>query len=879
VHECAHGLDGRHLQDAIGQQPNLAAEKRNSARSACSRHADDSAYHPRMMHRPPGLFCMSLLAIAAAYSPAVEPDAADLLDLARTGAGLVVRIGTTDGQLEANLAANGRTLVHGLALTDAARDQARARILASPNSTYGLASVATWQDRTRLPYATNLATALIADLDALGGAAPAREELERVVAPGGTLLLREKGRWARTVKPRPAEMDNWGHFDHGADGGGTSNDQLVQPVRQQQWLAELMPTPDSGNPAGYDPGAGIRVVGRYAIVDVNDRHGLPEGSRERETWVLQCRDAFNGLPLWSLPRASAVARKRWALAATDAGVFTWLKAGEPLTALDLGTGKPLRTYAGAIATKENLDGDVLQVRVAGQSLIAGTGDRLQCYEVATGKLRWEQAREDRRFLAPVLDERRGRVYCILAQADPAKRFTGRWPVTRVATGVLALDLATGRQVWECGDAASVPVTGSKGEPLPRGIGQLVPGDHHLVVFGSAAISGGDLPYIGSIDLASGKLVQGNDAPFKRDYNVSSYNAVWRDGAAWFAGAFNRLWRFDPATGQVDVILNHSWNQRCTRLAATPKWFLFGQTAFLAPDASGEQVSVTRAGCALPSTPANGMTYFTPTACGCTTIRRGFQAMTGEPAAPPIPDAARLTAGSRPPLGPFPVAAIPAGLVAADWLKQRRAGFAASAPVPMAGLELATLPHQHRVQATRNGTPLWSFVADARISGPVVVAGDCAVFGAHDGCVYAVDATGKLRWRYRLAPSERWIAVDGQLESTWPIYGVALLDGALVASAGTHVELDGGVRVAALDPATGKPLWTRELAKHPSPLAPGGKASPIVAHSFINSVPRIANGRITLGDGGRAGGEFQFDPSEETAALNHRLNTPPPKPRK
>ncbi len=305
-----------------------------------------------MRLRSPGWFRVGSLALIAAFSRAVEPGAAELLRLAGTDSGLVLRLGTTDGQLEADLAGSGRVLVHGLALTDAARDQARTRILGAANSRYGLASVATWSDRTRLPYATHLATVLIADLDALGGAAPARGELERVVAPGGALVLRAKGKWARATKPRPEEMDNWGHFDHGADGAGTSNDRLVEPVRQQQWLAELMPTPDAGNPAGYDPGAGIRVVGRYAIVDVNDRYGLPEGSRERETWVLQCRDAFNGLPLWSLPRQSVVARKRWALAVTDGGVFTWLKAGEPLTALDLATGAPLRTYAGAIATKE-----------------------------------------------------------------------------------------------------------------------------------------------------------------------------------------------------------------------------------------------------------------------------------------------------------------------------------------------------------------------------------------------------------------------------------------------------------------------------------------------------------------------------------------------
>jgi outer membrane protein assembly factor BamB len=195
---------------------------------------------------------------------------------------------------------------------------------------------------------------------------------------------------------------------------------------------------------------------------------------------------------------------------------------------------------------------------------------------------------------------------------------------------------------------------------------------------------------------------------------------------------------------------------------------------------------------------------------------------------------------------------------------------------MGALELVAITHQHRIEATREGKAEWSFLADGRISAPPVVIGELAVFGAHDGCVYAIGSDGRLRWKYLLAPCERMIGVNAQLESSWPVYGAAAMDGHVIASAGTHVELGGGVTVLALDPASGRVRWVKRLQKHPSEIPVGGKGANIVAYSFINSVPRIEGGEVVLGDGGRRGGEFRFAPDESEAALNARLNSPPRK---
>lgn len=222
--------------------------------------------------------------------------------------GLVVHLGATDGKLESEItSADGKFLVHALAADDGKRDAARATLLSE--NLYGLASVSTWHEKSRLPYATNLANLVIAD-PAEFPSPPGKEELLRIVALGGSLLIRENGGYSPIRKPRPEAMDNSDHFDHDARGTGASSDMLVEPVRQQQWLTSLMPIPAEGNPAGYDPGAGVRVSGRFCLMDVNDSRLAPEKSKKSDLWELHCRDAFNGTPLWSIPRDADASRTR-----------------------------------------------------------------------------------------------------------------------------------------------------------------------------------------------------------------------------------------------------------------------------------------------------------------------------------------------------------------------------------------------------------------------------------------------------------------------------------------------------------------------------------------------------------------------------------------
>lgn len=821
---------------------------------------------------------MACLAFGATAS--AQEDPLGLLDTTKIRGGLLVHVGVTDGQIEEVIARRRTFLVHGLALDDGSCERGRSAVIANGN--YGLASVATWYDRRQLPYASNLATAVVVDLDAMGSAAPEPSDLLRIVAPEGALLVKMNGTWRVSRKPRPAAMDDWQHFDHGADGNPVSRDMLVAPVRQQQWITGVQSTPFEGNPAGYSPGGGVRIWGRYAILDVNNADDAQK-PKERDTWVLQGRDAFNGVPLWTVHRAREVAGRRWSLVAANGEVYAWLERTGELTALDIASGKPLRTYSGTRCDTGDPHEETACVRIDGDNLVVGLRQRIVCFESSSGRQRWAVAKEGKLLLGPVVDRTAGKVYCLVARPGGNREFGGRWPHNPNTEALLAVSLSDGHTLWECREVASrdvEPKGGQRDRLVRRAPGQIVPAGGYVIVFGSCAISGGDSPYIGAVDARTGTVLHQTDEPFRPNYNVWGYNVLWRDGAAWFAGAFTNVWRYEPESGTVERVLTCSWNQRCTRFTATPYYFLFGQSAYFDRDLEGEQVCVARSGCAMGNIPANGMTYFTPNACGCITQLRGFQAMTSDPPPAPMDDARRLVR-QTPRSATTPIAAtsdVPPGPVAGDWLKQWRAGMRRTAPINTDDMELVAVVHQHRLEARRDGKLVWQFVADGRISAPPVVVGGVAVVGAHDGCVYAIKMSdGLLQWKYLLAPSARYICVNGQLESSWPVYGVCLdphEPGSIIASAGTHVELAGGITVASLAAQTGAVKWKKSLTKPSNKVPPGGRDARIVGYSFINSVPRIANGQIVLGDGGRKGGYFAFRPTDSEAELNARLATPP-----
>ena len=114
-------------------------------------------------------------------------DASEVIKAAGVEGGLVVHVGTTDGQLEASLAHKPSLLIHGLSTNTDAIAAARQKIDAQ--RLWGRVCVEPMGSLRRLPHAADLVNLLVADLDAFGGDAPSADEITRVLAPGGDTLL------------------------------------------------------------------------------------------------------------------------------------------------------------------------------------------------------------------------------------------------------------------------------------------------------------------------------------------------------------------------------------------------------------------------------------------------------------------------------------------------------------------------------------------------------------------------------------------------------------------------------------------------------------------------------------------------------------------
>ncbi len=124
----------------------------------------------------------------------------------------------------------------------------------------------------------------------------------------------------------------------------------------------------------------------------------------------------------------------------------------------------------------------------------------------------------------------------------------------------------------------------------------------------------------------------------------------------------------------------------------------------------------------------------------------------------------------------------------------------------------------------SGEEIWQFTAGGRIDSPPTIYRGMVLFGSADGRAYCLRASdGKLAWRFLAAPVDRRIASYDQIESAWPVHGSVLIhDDKAYITAGRSTYLNGGIRLYALDPATGK-IIHKGLLKGPRPFEDGGRA--------------------------------------------------------
>ena len=777
------------------------------------------------------LLAMSCISLAAKpQQKTQEQKATQILRTTGIRGGLVVHIGCGNGKLTAALRANESYLVHGLDTDTKNIEQARRYIQSL--KLYGKVSV----DRlngSSLPYIDNLVNLIVSEhLDGI----PMKEVL-RVLVPDGAAYIKKGGRWTKTIKPRPKEIDEWTHYMHDAGGNAVAHDSMVGPPRHLQWQGSPRWARHHDHMSSVS--ACVSTGGRLFYI-------FDEGARSSillpPKWTLIARDAFNGTILWKrgidewythmmrLKSGPAVLPRR--LVAVGDRVYVTLGIEAQVTALEAATGQVVRTYKGTEDTQELVVSDGVLFVVADKPQKQGERDKHNLWDVAQRRLMAVRAKT-----GEILWQKEWTVLPMTLAADSKHVYFNN------GEKVICLDRTNGSELW-----ASKPIP--RWSKLPSYYGAT------LVVYEDVVLySGGEkmIPHRGGIDTMTALSAQDGKVLWTAEHPPSGYQSpedlLVADGLVWagattsggYSGVFTGR---DPKTGEVKVefppdVESYWFHHRCYRGKATDNYLLMSRTGIEFIDINRKSWEINhwiRGACLYGIMPCNGLIYAPPHPCACypEAKQNGFSAVAS--AAGRI--RRKVSGGDRLQKGPAygKVTKIKAsGEV--DWATYRhdaaRSGFTkVSVPADLKrawendlGGKLSSVVsagnkvfvasvEDHTVHAldAENGEPVWHYTAGGRVDSPPTIYQGMAIFGCADGYVYSLRASdGELVWRFRAAPEEQRLMAFEQLESVWPVHGSVLVQNGLVyCVAGRSMYLDGGLRLLQLDPKTGRKVSEKVL---------------------------------------------------------------------
>ena len=783
--------------------------------------------------------CFSLLTLSCSRKTALE-QAKSILEQSGVKGGLIVHIRCGDGALTHALKANGSYMVHGLDADDGSIQKAR-RFIASKGD-YGTVSV----DRltgNRLPYNDNMANLVVAEN--LGDVP--MDEVMRVLVPNGVALTKGMLGWKKTVKPRPAEMDEWNQYLYDSQGTMVSNDGIVGPIKHYQWVG----SPKWGR--HHDTTASMS-----ALVSANGRifYIMDEGPKESiqlpaENFLV-ARDAFNGTILWKrpisewqdhlFPLKSGPAYLPRRLVAVGDQVYVTLGINAPLSELDAATGETRRTFANTDHTSEIIfSGNTLFLLVGRPEKTTKLFAPKSTYvwdNFLWAKSEWAWGKQAATIMA--IDREGGRVLwenkafpvaplSLSADAKAVYFYDG--------SNLVCLNRADGRESWR------TPIEIKNMKAIDTAYAPRIVVYEDVVLF-----SGGLEQPFGAAKLiaftaANGKKLweaqqepSGHFTP--QDLFVID-GLVWTGATAMMADKGNFVGR-DIHTGDAkkevacdaDIYFFH---QRCYISKATKKYILPSRTGIEFVDLKNQHWTVnhyTRGGCTYGIMPSNGLIYTPSMACACYLEAKlnGFGAL--GPSYKSEIDLAAAAAENRLEKGPAYGQDVAGGVGAEDWPTYRhdalRSGFSPS-PVSsdlrtewrtnLGGKLSSLVVADGRIYAAKvdahtvyaidgaSGNVAWNYTVGGRVDSPPTVYKGRVLFGSADGYVYCLRASdGALIWRFRAAPVDRRMMAYEQLESVWPVHGSVLIQNDILhCVAGRSMFLDGGLRLLGLNPITGEKL--------------------------------------------------------------------------
>ncbi|MHC4310250.1 MAG: class I SAM-dependent methyltransferase [Planctomycetota bacterium] len=241
------------------------------------------------------MLILPAVCLFAGTAQAKKNDAAaqakEIIDITGVQGGIVVHLGCGDGKLTAALRINDSYTVHGLE-TNPAR-VANARSYIKEKGIYGPVSVEQYSGST-LPYTDNLINLVVVQRSG----SVTREEVMRVLAPGGVACAWRRGQWKKIIKPWPNNIDQWTHFLHDASNNAVADDSVVGSPRSLQWIAPPLWLRSHETPSGIQ--SPVSAAGRLFYFFDEGVIGITD-ERLPDRWSLVARDAFNGRLLWKRP--------------------------------------------------------------------------------------------------------------------------------------------------------------------------------------------------------------------------------------------------------------------------------------------------------------------------------------------------------------------------------------------------------------------------------------------------------------------------------------------------------------------------------------------------------------------------------------------------
>ncbi|MDP7287370.1 MAG: PQQ-binding-like beta-propeller repeat protein [Phycisphaerae bacterium] len=768
-------------------------------------------------------FCV--VAALTSATPAAT-SAADILKATGIQGGMVVHLGCGDGKITAALHANNGFLIQGLDADPANVDKARKTIGAA--GLYGKVSVSHLSGNA-LPYIDGLLNLVVAE----GLGKVSMDEVMRVLCPNGVAYVKQGGSWTKTVKPRPAEIDDWTHYMHGPDGNPVANDTIVGPPKRLQWVGGPKWARHHEHMASLS--ALVSAKGRiFYIFDEGSRASIQLPAK----WKLIARDAFNGTILWKrdipvwythiypLKSGPAILPRR--LVAVGDRVYLSLGLDKPLVAIDAGTGKTIRTYKDTTSPEEVVFADgvlYLVIDTTPHKKDTFIWDDPVCWTVGNNVLR-KRTLGDKKRTVMAINAKSGEVLwsrqTTIAPASLAVK--GDRLAYYDSQKIVCLETKTGKPKWTSEQIDKKPKT------YPS---QYVPA---LIVCDSVVLFTGGKHQVIAFDSGSGKKLW--NRPQHRGGHRSPEDLMVLDGLAWTGDVArtNKWTGYDLRTGEIkkefDCDIKGYWfHHRCHRSKATTKYFMPSRTGIEYVDRKKEhwiRNHWIRGACIYGVMPANGLTYAPqhPCACYIETKLNGFNAVApaSKTPTPKCLENARLTKG--PAYGKVNASKTDA----TDWPTYRhdaaRSGYSRaevsaevkpawsqtiggrlSSVVVAGGKCFVAQIDAHTVHALDavTGKSVWKFTANGRVDSPPTIYNGCAIFGSADGYVYCVRASdGELIWRYLAAITDRRHMGFEQIESAWPVHGSVLVrNGEIYCIAGRTIFLDGGMRLCRINAKTGK----------------------------------------------------------------------------